>query len=271
MRGKVLSAPTVTLPSGITPAHAGKSYLCCGMVLPGWDHPRTCGEKWAGESLGKQGRGSPPHMRGKAPTGYASSATSGITPAHAGKRKYAPSMDAYWWDHPRTCGEKLLTSLTACVPAGSPPHMRGKVSRTAYLGLLDGITPAHAGKSVQLNISAIAIRDHPRTCGEKSAITAHAVPMTGSPPHMRGKDVAYKFAGKCHGITPAHAGKSGPGNPWGSKDGDHPRTCGEKDFVFCSNSEKLGSPPHMRGKAFFTRLPVPCAGITPAHAGKRCE
>ena len=45
--------------------------------------------------------------------------------------------------------------------------MRGKVPAIqAGFGWL-GITPAYAGKSVQLVIDANDVMDHPRLCGEK--------------------------------------------------------------------------------------------------------
>ncbi len=50
--------------------------------------------------------GSPPHMRGKVSGGY----------THANQTQ----------DHPRTCGEKVLTEKELDYCKGSPPHMRGK-------------------------------------------------------------------------------------------------------------------------------------------------
>ena len=146
MRGKVLSAPTVTLPSGITPAHAGKSYLCCGMVLPGWDHPRTCGEKKICSIHGCILVGSPPHMRGKAVNFAYRLRARGITPAHAGKSFPYRIPRLAGWDHPRTCGEKCAIEYFSHSNQGSPPHMRGKVRHNRARGTHDGITPAHAGK-----------------------------------------------------------------------------------------------------------------------------
>ena len=45
---------------------------------------------------------------------------------------------------------------------------------------------------------------------------------------MRGKEGGEMFMNVMPGITPAHAGKSGPS--WGFRVGtqDHPRACGEK-------------------------------------------
>ena len=66
-------------------------------------------------------------------------------------------------------------------------------------------------------------------CGEKSGINCHKVLSIR--------------------ITPACAGKSSllpiaSGFVW-----DHPRMCGEKDHTYQQGLERMGSPPHVRGKA----------------------
>ena len=45
--------------------------------------------------------------------------------------------------------------------------MRGKVTMPDGVVSTLGITPAHAGKSVELLDRTRPERDHPRTCGEK--------------------------------------------------------------------------------------------------------
>ena len=153
-------------------------------------------------------KGSPPHMRGKV-RGYGGWwRPYGITPAHAGKSPAPAPCPTARRDHPRTCGEKFLERMDFIFQEGSPPHMRGKEKFNTSLLPWQGITPAHAGKSVQLNISAIAIRDHPRTCGEKRIAKQPQTKSLGSPPHMRGKAALSLDAVTYPGITPAHAGKS---------------------------------------------------------------
>ena len=46
--------------------------------------------------------------------------------------------------------------------------MRGKVTANEEKNELVGITPAHAGKSVQHGFPRLLKQDHPRTCGEKT-------------------------------------------------------------------------------------------------------
>ena len=49
---------------------------------------------------------------------------------------------------------------------------------------------------------------------------------------------------------------------------DHPRLCGEKNFIRVHRVRQSGSPPPMRGKDIRRRVIEPFAGITPAYAGK---
>ena len=85
---------------------------------------------------------------------------------------------------------------------------------------------------------------------------------------MRGKARLFHALGHHHGITPAYAGKSWPGQPRRSARRDHPRVCGEKVLLVFEGDVPVGSPPRMRGKGDFCELHFPCVRITPAHAGK---
>ena len=146
--------------------------------------------------------------------------------------------------------------------------MRGKDSAAPALALGQGITPAHAGKSIRSVLPRKCCRDHPRTCGEKSPNMPRNPQITGSPPHMRGKERGSTSRQRRNGITPAHAGKSRLCHPVGFFLWDHPRTCGEKSTAPGRPSTRIGSPPHMRGKAEVDITEWPQNRITPAHAGK---
>ena len=86
---------------------------------------------------------------------------------------------------------------------------------------------------------------------------------------MRGKVYLVLYLVFGDRITPAHAGKSNLPSDLFDSYGDHPRTCGEKNFVNFAKGAGAGSPPHMRGKVAVLAFGGLCAGITPAHAGKR--
>ncbi len=73
-----------------------------------------------------------------------------ITPAHAGKSIVIFLYFRSNKDHSRSCGEKPNPDDEPTVCGGSPPLMRGKVNQIFYIAGRAGITPAHAGKSLQM-------------------------------------------------------------------------------------------------------------------------
>ena len=85
-------------------------------------------------------------MRGKVKDVHFSSSPLRITPAYAGKRVGLRSGCLRDQDHPRLCGEKLLSAVTSATTRGSPPPMRGKARMADATILTKGITPAYAGK-----------------------------------------------------------------------------------------------------------------------------
>ena len=167
-------------------------------------------------------------MRGKVSIIFPFSYFRRITPAHAGKRLCLSAHNPYYQDHPRPCGEKpnLRSHMTG--QTGSPPPMRGKVTCLYVGSSCAGITPAHAGKSPPARTRTRTPTDHPRPCGEKPSPLLFARREPGSPPPMRGKDNYFSVGQIITGITPAHAGKRRIYATWISRNGDHPRPCGEK-------------------------------------------
>ena len=86
------------------------------------------------------------------------------------------------------CGEKRQDRLDYYVPQGSPPHVRGKGFFHFTHEMFEGITPACAGKSWNLEQVVYGPGDHPRVCGEKCYNGVVKIFSRGSPPRMRGKD-----------------------------------------------------------------------------------
>ena len=84
---------------------------------------------------------------------------------------------------------------------------------------------------------------------------------------MRGTVFIWIFSGETGRITPAHAGNSCLDGVLRGVCGDHPRTCGEQLASVLVGLNKGGSPPHMRGTAFFVSPEYSFLRITPAHAG----
>ena len=106
-------------------------------------------------------------MRGKESIAVGIGDGIGITPAYAGKNSSSVAMSRAFTDHPRVCGEKCCFGSSCSPSTGSPPRMRGKVSRC---------------------------------CSRRAA-------CGGSPPRMRGKDRLWQKRFHEVGITPAYAGK----------------------------------------------------------------
>ena len=149
MRGKAATLSLIGSTTGITPAHAGKSWSSLSLFSSHGDHPRPCGEKSASSPVASYTPGSPPPMRGKVRLFGGGGSGAGITPAHAGKSSRRRIHHRRVQDHPRPCGEKNPPRGSNRAGVGSPPPMRGKVS--AHVARLSsiGITPAHAGKRLR--------------------------------------------------------------------------------------------------------------------------
>ena len=86
MRGKGLTIAAKPSFVRITPAYAGKSVSYEKLPSVNKDHPRLCGEKGLPHGAVFVFVGSPPPMRGKAPSHSPKRTDAGITPAYAGKR-----------------------------------------------------------------------------------------------------------------------------------------------------------------------------------------
>ena len=112
--------------------------------------------------------GSPPLTRGKATQVTIDMSGVRITPAYAGKRQIGWNWGIAAKDHPRLRGEKPVVAQQLRCQRGSPPLTRGKAGHSTLDLTLQGITPAYAGKSIQLSPNTAAGGDHPRLRGEKT-------------------------------------------------------------------------------------------------------
>ena len=85
---------------------------------------------------------------------------------------------------------------------------------------------------------------------------------------MRGKPPSSPLALSARRITPAGAGKTARSDSLRRRKRDHPRRCGENKNTGRCRTERLGSPPQVRGKLLCGISPQASLGITPAGAGK---
>ena len=110
---------------GITPACAGNSDSFRHFPLNGKDHPRVCGEQSHIAKMQKILAGSPPRVRGTVLDNGRIGYKERITPACAGNRRPAGLPSPLPRDHPRVCGEQLLSAFVCTSLQGSPPRVRG--------------------------------------------------------------------------------------------------------------------------------------------------
>ena len=130
----------------ITPACAGKRAGIKAEEMHIRDHPRMCGEKRPARGNISAPWGSPPHVRGKGRHLGSLARYQRITPACAGKSALPCCFQQAAVDHPRMCGEKCPLNCWISPIGGSPPHVRGKGFFHFSHEMLEGITPACAGK-----------------------------------------------------------------------------------------------------------------------------
>ncbi len=171
-------------------------------------------------------------------------------------------------DHPRRCGENTRLWTDEQTRTGSPPQVRGKPNDETSISAHTGITPAGAGKTVGGKASAGRFPDHPRRCGENFVIFIYLPGFGGSPPQVRGKLSFFLCQPSTYGITPAGAGKTISCRLQLGSSGDHPRRCGENEFLWRVQPAARGSPPQVRGKQCIVIIHGAETRITPAGAGK---
>ena len=187
-------------------------------------------------------------MRGKLLLSSALAVGQRITPAGAGKTRACYPKARSFKDHPRRCGENSQVSGAHCARRGSPPQVRGKQQPAKQNTEQGGITPAGAGKTIDVLTEGEWWEDHPRRCGENVFRIIYVELRLGSPPQVRGKPLSANGYDVGKRITPAGAGKTPMQYIGRRKNRDHPRRCGENAPFDGFSFESAGSPPQVRGK-----------------------
>ena len=116
-------------------------------------------------------------------------------------------------------GEGVLT--------GSSPLTRGKRRGVRAQEGVEGLIPAHAGKTIGATVTAGGSEAHPRSRGENGIYGMYGIAAKGSSPLTRGKPQAFERAVIGARLIPAHAGKTRPPWPGGHGQTAHPRSRGE--------------------------------------------
>ena len=167
-----------------------------------------CGEQCSWWRPGSAKKRSPPRVRGTVPWRLRYPCPSRITPACAGNSCIDPAGIGGIWDHPRVCGEQIISSGSCPPPPGSPPRVRGTAIRRASVIPKTRITPACAGNSAMAYMFNVSAEDHPRVCGEQSCRNLQGPGLPGSPPRVRGTVDPSIYTDLGDRITPACAGNS---------------------------------------------------------------
>ena len=186
-RGKHHSHDGVSQPTGLIPAHAGKTDGPGGELLRLEAHPRSRGENIDGDRATAEEWGSSPLTRGKRQPHQVAHITSGLIPAHAGKTSFRSLRRSDRRAHPRSRGENLKPARAASARTGSSPLTRGKPHPGSPTMRIHGLIPAHAGKTITFTPVPQDRRAHPRSRGENRRRRLRAAQAAGSSPLTRGK------------------------------------------------------------------------------------
>ena len=191
----------------ITPAYAGRIAFLDMPTSTQWDHPRIRGKNVHFLIATKGVNGSPPHTREESLRKLLKSYMIGITPAYAGRIVCFFFRDIYFWDHPRIRGKNILDTHVGSASSGSPPHTREELIFIMWPLLRFGITPAYAGRIINLIVCCDALRDHPRIRGKNLFCNCFNSASIGSPPHTREELYGHGWINLTKRITPAYAGR----------------------------------------------------------------
>ena len=149
MRGALLLGPEHLRFRRIIPADAGSTRLPITGPTGSGDHPRGCGEHDHGDRVPFRLPGSSPRMRGALPHLDAGHVIGRIIPADAGSTVTGPPGTICCPDHPRGCGEHIVSGTDMTTASGSSPRMRGAHLDFGDGVLADRIIPADAGSTAR--------------------------------------------------------------------------------------------------------------------------
>ena len=151
---------------------------------------------------------------------------------------------------------------------GSSPLTRGKLLEVLLHGALNGLIPAHAGKTGLKPPKTSRDTAHPRSRGENYVVFTPGVGQSGSSPLTRGKPTLTLRSVMSVRLIPAHAGKTRSCTRRTRGRWAHPRSRGENTPASHPPAQVTGSSPLTRGKQVTVPAMTSMAGLIPAHAGK---
>ena len=172
------------------------------------------------------------------------------------------------WGPSRVCGETDGDVPVWVSEWGPSPRVRGNPRAAVGRVLRGGSIPACAGKPSSHHRHSIAIRVHPRVCGETHGRARGAGRSTGPSPRVRGNHDHRRGDRACCGSIPACAGKPATGPARTAIRRVHPRVCGETCGVTTPARPVSGPSPRVRGNRATAAAVSTGRGSIPACAGK---
>ena len=154
------------------PAHAGKTSTRRESRLPFGAHPRSRGENPIRSRTLAAASGSSQLTRGKPGAGLELDLRPRLIPAHAGKTAFSGPPRWGFSAHPRSRGENPHLVSVVRMDEGSSPLTRGKRKNGVSAPGLDGLIPAHAGKTLHHPGCTKMRPAHPRSRGENESSAA---------------------------------------------------------------------------------------------------
>ena len=136
------------------------------MPVKSQDHTRVCGKNVWLSTCCQYTMGSHPRVREKRPVLSTNTVCSRITPACAGKTSTQRFFQHPSRDHTRVCGKNRRRRRRNAYERGSPPRVREKQGELMAQKPDGRITPACAGKTMEIIECFSNIQDHPRVCGK---------------------------------------------------------------------------------------------------------
>ena len=130
------------------PAYAGSTCLTKRASTAPKDHPRMCGEHCFDISVIATSSGSSPHVRGALLDLASNGFLGGIIPVCAGSTVSASTLKYPIKDHPRMCGEHVISVTFLLFSKGSSPHVRGAHYWFYRRSIETRIIPACAGSTI---------------------------------------------------------------------------------------------------------------------------
>ena len=211
--------------------------------------------------------GSSPRLRGTRNGSKGSGRKRRIIPASAGNTLSTCKSVRMSPDHPRVCGEHIVSQPTCSLINGSSPRLRGTPLIAWFNAGSSRIIPASAGNTIKFIVRPSSVTDHPRVCGEHTRNFRLCCNINGSSPRLRGTLKNNRLKTGIERIIPASAGNTRRRAVSSAARTDHPRVCGEHLCYQLVEHNDGGSSPRLRGTLAPDGISNTQARIIPASAG----